>query len=286
LEVRLERQVAPAEVRQAFADVGLPDAMVATSRDAAGQTIYVIRTPAIDSVTKNAALEELAGRFGGAVEHRFASVGPSLGEETARRAIVAVLAAAGAILLYLWFAFRHVPKPWRYGACAVVALLHDALLILGLWAIFGRVFGLEVDALFVTAVLTVLGFSVHDTIVVFDRVRENVRQFPGEPFEQVVNFSINQTLDRSLNTGLASVFTLTALLLLGGETIHDFALALLAGIVSGTYSSIFNASCLLVAWEHGDFGRATAPPDSRDPALLPIHPPAAPERTRRAAAAP
>jgi SecD/SecF fusion protein len=257
LEIRLESGVvaAPAEVRETLAQSGLDDASVVTSGDASGQTVYLIRTRAIDTPAKNAALQALESRFGSVAEDRFESVGPSVGEETAHRAIAAVVAAAAMILLYLWFAFRQVPKPWRYGACAVAALLHDALLILGLWAILGRFFGFEVDALFVTAVLTVIGFSVHDTIVVFDRVRENVRQFPGESFERVVNFSINQTLDRSLNTGLATVFTLTALLLLGGETIRDFSLALLVGIVSGTYSSIFNASCLLVVWENGELGQ-------------------------------
>ena len=182
-------------------------------------------------------------------------MGPGIGRETATNAFLAVLGASVLILLYLSYAFRQVPNPWRYGACAVFALLHDVVLVVGLWSILGKLFGLEVDALFVTAILTVVGFSVHDTIVVFDRVRENVSRFPGELFERVVNFSVNQTLDRSINTSLTVILTLTALLLLGGATIRGFVLVLLVGIVSGTYSSIFNASCLLVVWENGEFAR-------------------------------
>jgi preprotein translocase subunit SecF len=237
------------------AEAGLPEASVVTSVDAAGNTSYIIRTRALDTPTKNQALEQLRTRFGAVREDRFESVGPVVGAETARKAVFAVAAASAMILVYLSFAFRQVPNPWRYGACAVIALLHDVLLVLGLWAIFGRFFGLEVDALFVTAILTVVGFSVHDTIVVFDRARENVTRFPGEPFERIVNFSVNQTLDRSLNNTFPAIFTLTALLLLGGATIRNFVLVLLVGMVTGTYSSIFNASCLLVVWENGELGR-------------------------------
>ncbi len=255
LEIRLAQAPEPGQVREVFVQQGLPEASVVTSRDAGGRVSYLIRTRDIDTAKKNEVLRELESRFGTVTEDRFESVGPVIGAETTRRAFIAVGAASLAILGYLSFAFRQVPKPWRYGTCAVLALLHDALVVLGLWAIFGRFFAMEVDALFVTAILTVLGFSVHDTIVVFDRIRENVGRFPGESFERVVNFSVNQTLDRSLNTGLATLFTLAALLFLGGATIRNFVLVLLIGIVSGTYSSIFNASCLLVSWENGELGR-------------------------------
>jgi preprotein translocase subunit SecF len=254
LEVRLTNDVPPGDVRAHFTAQGL-DASVVTTQDPQGRTSYIVRMPQLDTPRKNQLVSELGSAFGGATEERFESVGPVIGAETTRKAFLAVAAASAMILLYLWWAFRQVPKPWRYGTCAVVALLHDALLVLGLWAIFGRLFGLEVDTLFVSAILTVVGFSVHDTIVVFDRVRENVSRFPGETFERVVNFSINQTLDRSLITGLTALFTLTALLFLGGATIRNFVLVLLVGIVSGTYSSIFNASCLLVTWENGELAR-------------------------------
>jgi preprotein translocase subunit SecF len=269
LELRLAQEAQPAQVRDVFVQHGLADASVVTSRDASGTTTYLVRTRTIDTPAKNEVLADLSAKFGQVTEDRFESVGPVVGRETTFNAFKAVAAASIFILLYLSWAFRQVPKPWRYGACAVIALLHDVLVVLGLWAILGEFFELEVDALFVTGVLTVIGFSVHDTIVVFDRIRENVARFPGESFERVVNFSVNQTLDRSLNTTLTVIFTLTALLLLGGGTIRNFVLVLLIGIVSGTYSSIFNASCLLVVWENGDLGRLWRRLTGRRAALAP-----------------
>jgi preprotein translocase subunit SecF len=255
LEVRLTQNPLPAAVRDVFAANGHGDAAVVTSTDSNGRTSYIVRTRSIETPEKNALVAQLGERFGTVTEDRFETVGPAVSLETTQNAFKATGLASLAILGYLTFAFRQVPKPWRYGTCAVVALLHDALLVLGLWAILGHFFGFEVDSLFVTAVLTVIGFSVHDTIVVFDRIRENVHRFPGESFERIANFSVNQTLDRSINTGLATVFTLTALLLIGGATIRNFVLVLLIGIISGTYSSIFNATCLLVVWENGNFPR-------------------------------
>ncbi len=256
VEVRLGANPAAAQVRSVFVDAGLTDVSVITgsTTDALGKT-YLIRTKTIDAGAKSDLLAKLGSAYGPLTEDRFESVGPVIGRETATNAFLAVLGASVLILLYLSYAFRQVPNPWRYGACAVFALLHDVVLVVGLWSILGKLFGLEVDALFVTAILTVVGFSEHDTIVVFERVRENVSRFPGEIFERVVNFSVNQTLDRSINTSLTVILTLTALLLLGGATIRGFVLVLLVGIVSGTYSSIFNASCLLVVWENGEFAQ-------------------------------
>jgi preprotein translocase SecF subunit len=176
-------------------------------------------------------------------------VGPSVASDTTRNAVLAVIAASVFILLYIWFAFRKVARPWRYGACAIIALLHDVLVVLGVFSILGKLFQVQVDALFITALLTVVGFSVHDTIVVFDRIRENMQRRTVESFEQVVNASLVQTMARSLNTSLTVLFTLSALTLFGGDSIRTFTLALLIGIFSGTYSSIFNASMLLVMWE-------------------------------------
>ncbi len=176
-------------------------------------------------------------------------VGPSVASDTTRNAILAVLAASVFILLYVWFSFRKVARPWRYGACAIIALLHDVLVVLGVFSILGKLFQVQIDSLFITALLTVVGFSVHDTIVVFDRIRENMQRRTVESFEQVVNASLIQTMARSLNTSLTVLFTLLALTLFGGNSIRTFTLALLIGIFSGTYSSIFNASMLLVMWE-------------------------------------
>ncbi len=197
-----------------------------------------------------------------------ASVSPSVASETTLRAFLAVLAASVLILLYVSFSFRKVAKPWRYGACAIIALLHDVLVVLGVFSILGWLLNIQVDTLFITAILTVVGFSVHDTIVVFDRIRENMQRRTSETFDQVVNASLVQTMARSLNTSLTVIFTLTALTLFGGVSIRTFTLALLIGIISGTYSSIFNASMLLVIWEKGELGfnrlsrRRT--PDGRD----------------------
>ena len=182
-----------------------------------------------------------------------AVVSGSVASETTRNAILAVLAASGFILLWIWFSFRKVDRPWRYGTSAIVALLHDVLVVLGIFSILGWLVGLQIDALFITALLTVVGFSVHDTIVVFDRIRENMQRRTSETFDQVVNASLVQTMARSLNTSLTVIFTLTALTLFGGTTIRPFTLALLIGIISGTYSSIFNASMILVIWEKGEF---------------------------------
>ena len=180
-------------------------------------------------------------------------VSPSVASDTIRNSIFAVLAASVLILLYISFAFRKVSKPWRYGACAIIALLHDVLVVVGIFSILGWALHIQVDTLFITALLTVVGFSVHDTIVVFDRIRENMQRRTSETFDEVVNASLVQTLARSLNTSLTVIFTLSALTLFGGTgSVHNFTLALLIGIISGTYSSIFNASMLLVMWEKGE----------------------------------
>jgi preprotein translocase subunit SecF len=178
----------------------------------------------------------------------------TIGQQVQQRAILAVVVATLFILLYISFAFRKVPHPFRFGTCAIIALVHDVLVVLGLFAIFGRLINETVDALFVTAVLTVIGFSVHDTIVIFDRIRENLGRRIGEPFDLVVNNAILQSMARSLNTSLTVLLTLTALLIFGGASIRIFVLTLLIGITSGTYSSIFNASPLLVVWEYDELG--------------------------------
>lgn len=188
----------------------------------------------------------------GLQEVQFSNVGPSVSHDIARNAILSVLVASLAIVLYIAFAFRNAPPPvssWSFGATAIAALLHDAFFVLGVFSLLGHFFHIEVDSLFVTAVLTVIGFSVHDTIVVFDRIRENLRR-ERKSFEEVVNDSILETLARSINTSLTVLLTLLALYLFGGSSIRGFILALLVGIASGTYSSIFNASPLLVTWHN------------------------------------
>jgi protein-export membrane protein SecD/preprotein translocase SecF subunit len=189
------------------------------------------------------------------VFQNFSSVSEIVSREIARDATIAVATAAVAILAYISWSFRNVPKAYRYGIAAIVAALHDAVFILGAFSIFGKLFDIEVNSMFITGLLTVIGFSVHDTIVVFDRIRENVARYPDAPFDEVVNASLTETVARSINTSFTVVITVVSLLLLGGEGIDELLIALLLGIVAGTYSSIFIASQILVAWEDGDFAR-------------------------------
>jgi len=176
------------------------------------------------------------------------TVGPIVSAQLIQQAVLLILLGSLGILLWIGIRFRSI----KFGTTALVALVHDIIVVIGIFAILGTLFGVQIDALFVTAMLTVIGFSVHDTIVVFDRIRENKARHAGEPFDQIVNHSILQTFGRSINTSLTVVVTLTALLLFAGASIHYFVLALLIGIVSGTYSSIFNASPLLVVWQLWD----------------------------------
>jgi preprotein translocase subunit SecF len=185
----------------------------------------------------------------------FSTVSSTVSSEIARNATYAVIAASIAILIYISIAFRGLAKPWRYGAAAIIAVLHDAFIVLGLFSILGKVLGTEVDTAFITALLTVIGFSVHDTIVVFDRIRETVTHDPYIPFNEAVNASLTETLARSLNTSFVVVLTVLSLLLIGGSTIRNFLIVLLVGIISGTYSSVGIASQLLVAWENNDIGK-------------------------------
>ena len=187
----------------------------------------------------------LEARFGPIAEVRQATtVGPIISAELTQQAILLVFLGSLGILIWISVRFHDV----KMGVSAIIALLHDVIVVVGIFAILGTLFGTQVDALFVTAMLTVIGFSVHDTIVVFDRVRENRQRHAGEPFAAIVNHSILQTLGRSINTSMTVVITLSALLIFGPSSINNFVLALLIGIVSGTYSSIFNASPILVVW--------------------------------------
>ena len=237
----------------------IPVHVTQVSQGTTTQTISLLtRTPI--SITGNGTtvskLEAAILNGGGPVVQLISNseVGPTVASETTRNAILAVIAASAFILLYIWFSFRKIPKAWRYGACAIIAMLHDVLVVLGVFSILGWLLSIQIDALFITALLTVVGFSVHDTIVVFDRIRENLHRRTTETFEEIVNASLVQTMARSLNTSLTVLFTLSALTLFGGDSVRTFTLTLLIGIFSGTYSSIFNASMLLVIWEKGELG--------------------------------
>jgi len=183
----------------------------------------------------------------------FDNVSPAVGGEVTRAALIAVTVAAAAILIFIWFAFRRVPHAVRYAVCAIVAMIHDILVTMGLMSLAGLFLRWEVDALFLTAMLTVIGFSVQDTIVVYDRIRENIPKYRGELFEAIVNHSLLETLQRSLTTQLNAIFVMICILLFGGATIKQFIAIILVGMVSGTYSSLFNAVPLVVSWELDEF---------------------------------
>ncbi len=223
-----------------------------TSIVSMGQNTYRIKTKSLEEKNVTQLKNNLEADLGTVEVQASEAVGPTFSSELTTNAFKALLFASGMIVLYIAWAFRQVPKPassWRFGITAVLALLHDVLVLVGVFSLLGHFIGVEVDVLFVTALLTVIGFSVHDTIVVFDRIRENLPKHLAKPFSEVANLSIVQTLARSLNTSLTVVFVLLALLLFGGGSIHWFVVALLVGIISGTYSSIFNATALLCMWE-------------------------------------
>jgi preprotein translocase subunit SecF len=240
----------PAQVLAVYAQFGLGDSQVQTS----GTQEVIIRSKDMTEDEKTQIVNAMQQTFNQTITvQRFDTVGPSIGREVAARAAGAVGLAALGIMAYITYAFRGVPHAFRFGVAAIIAMLHDVAVVAGVEAILGHFLGWEVDSLFLTALLTVIGFSVHDTIVVFDRIRENSNIYRRLPFETVVNHSVVQTLDRSINTQLTVMFTLLALVLFGGVTIRHFVVTLLVGVFSGTYSSIFNASPILVVWENREW---------------------------------
>lgn len=253
-EIQFDREVNTENIQQILAENGREESTVQEVGDT-NEHRYLIRMEELNEGSADkAALEQRLGTLGtlNPQGESLSTVGASVGESIRNRSALAVVAAAAGILLYIAYAFRNTQNPLLYAIAAIVAMLHDALFVLGVFSILGWLAGIEVDALFITALLTVIGFSVHDTIVVFDRIRENLSLHVSPKFEEIVNYSIVQTLVRSLNTSITVVITLSALYLFGGSSTRDFVLALLIGVVIGTYSSIFNASQVLVAWENGE----------------------------------
>ena len=223
-----------------------------------GTASLMIRTQPQDATEHQKLLKTLSDKYGQVTEEQFTSIGPVIGRELRSQAFLQLTLVSLGIILYIAYAFRKVSKPvssWRFGIAAIVALLHDLFIVIGAFSILGHFWHVEIDSLFVTAILTVLGFSVHDTIVVFDRIRENLRLRAGQTLSEIINNSINQTLVRSINTSLTVIFVLASLFLFGGESIHYFVLALLIGIVAGTYSSIFIASPTLIVWHNWEMRR-------------------------------
>lgn len=234
-------------VKEKISSLNLGDVSVQPS----GDKIMLLRLKDLDEAAHQQILQSLQS-FGQIEEKRFDSVGPIIGEELKSRAYLAIFIVLLLIIFYIAFAFRHVSRPvqsWKYGVAAIVALVHDVFIPTGIFSILGHYLGVEIDLLFVTGLLTILGFSVHDTIVVFDRIRENLRKGIAKTFEETVNVSINQTMVRSINTSLTVFLALLAIFIFGGASIKYFALLLIIGVFFGTYSSIFVASSILVSWE-------------------------------------
>jgi len=226
----------------------------ATVRTVENDTTYEVQTDSLTPADKEKLMAAMTTAFGEAPkELAYRTVGPAISSQVTRAAFIAVIVASAAILLFIIFAFRNLSHPVRYGVCAVTAMIHDILVTLGFVSIMGWLAGWKADALTLTALLTIIAFSVQDTIVVFDRIRENSRRRRGEEFEVIVNRSLLETIHRSLATQLSAFFVLTALVLFGGVTIRQFALTLVVGLLSGTYSSIFNATPLVVSWDKGAF---------------------------------
>ena len=253
LTIQFDDPVEQEALRIRLADLGHPDATVQKIE----ADTFFIRTKELDEDAKDSLVESIETRLSpsGARELSFDLVSPVVAQETVVNAFWAVLAAAVGIFIFLWWAFRNVPSPFRYGIAAIVALVHDTVIVIGIFAILGEVADIEVNTMFLIALLTVIGYSVNDTIVVFDRLRENILIYPNRTLIENANTSISETIGRSLNTSLTLLFTLLALLLFGGPTIRVFLWVLLIGVVAGTYSSIGIATQVLIVWENRDIGR-------------------------------
>ncbi len=253
-ELRFEQPIAPGDMVNFFKEQGISDVNVHTIGDA---NTLVIRTKPLDPAEKQELLAAMEQTFGQKPEElQFRAVGPTVGKEVTQTAFIAVLMASVVILGFIIWAFRQVDHPVRYGVSAIIAMIHDVLVASAFFSLMGFLAGWEVDALFLTALLTVIGFSVQDTIVVFDRIRENSRRRKGESFEVLANRSLLETMQRSIATQINAMFVMIALLLFGGVTIRQFIATMFVGMLSGTYSSIFIATPLLVSWHNheGIFG--------------------------------
>ena len=252
LTVNFEQEVEQAQLEQSLADLGYPDVIVQQTQPTGN---FLIRSHELSGDEKTQLEEALIARFGNLTEAEFYSVSPMIAAETAQNAVIAVAVAAIGILVYVTWAFRRMPKPFHYGTCAVIALAHDALVALGIFSILGGILNWQINLMFITGILAVIGYSVNDTVVIFDRIRENLVMGVSSDFEVVVNNSLVQTLSRSLNTSLTTLIVMLALLFFVGATIQNFVAVLVVGIIAGTFSSIGIAPSLLVVWDKGEWGR-------------------------------
>ena len=251
LTLAFEEPVEYSDLRQEVSDLGYSDAIVQQT----GGNTFLIRTQEITDEQKDALEEGLTARFGKASEASFNSVSPLVASETARNAFIAVAVSMVGMLLYVTYAFRRMPSPFRWGTAFVIALFHDILVTVGLFALFGGIFGWEMNLMFITGILAIVGVSLDNTIVVFDRMRENQRMGVSTDFAVVVNRSQIETISRSLNTSITLLIVCIALLLFVGGTIQNFIIVLMIGVIAGTFDSVFVAPGLLVVWYKNEWGR-------------------------------
>jgi len=251
LTVDFEQAVARDELKAALADLGHSNVII--QRTGAGD--YLIRTGELNDEEKKELEAGLEARFGKLTEPEFSSVSPMIATETVRTAVIAVAVAAVGILLYVTWAFRRMPRPFHYGTCAIIALIHDALVALGIFSILGGILNWQVNMMFITGILAVIGYSVNNTVVIFDRIRENLRLDINADFETVVNNSMVETLGRSINTSLTTLIVVLALMFFVGATIQNLVVVLIIGIIAGTFSSICIAPTLLVVWDKKEWRR-------------------------------
>jgi preprotein translocase subunit SecF len=256
LSISFTDSVSTADLRQELTSLGYSEAVVRTATPlGGGEGYFVIRTKVLND-TEQAALESsLAEKFGTVNVIGFQNVSPEIATETISSTAIAVVVAAVAMLLYIIWAFRAMPHPLRYGTCAIIALLHDVIVTTGIFSLIGAFLGWEVDLMFIIGILTIFGYSVNNTIIVFDRVRENVKMGISSNFEIVVNDSIIGSFGRCLNTSMTTIFSLLALMFFVGATIENFVVVLLIGIIAGTYDSLCVAPNLLVVWQNHEWGR-------------------------------
>ena len=258
MTLEFEKDVDQGELRDSLSGLGYTDTVIQKVED----NSYFIRIVSLAD-TETAETSEREKILNGVNEDLgvrirnsdYFSLSPTIAAETVRNAVIIVAIAAVAILFYITWAFRRIPSPFRYGFAAIIALIHDVLIVMGMFSILGRIWGLEVNAMFIAGILTIIGYSVHDTIVVFDRIRETLSRNVIRDLSTAINVSIEDTLGRSLNTSLTILFTILALMLFGGSTIIDFLVVLMIGIIVGTYSSICIASQILLIWENRELGQ-------------------------------
>jgi len=251
LSVKFETTIDYTQFQQEIVNLGYTNAIV----QSVGENEFLIRTQELSEGQKSQLETALTSKFGKLSESQFYSVSPLVASETARNAAIAVAISMVGMLLYVTWAFRRMPSPFRWGTCFVIALFHDILVTVGLFSLFGHILGWEMNLMFITGILAIVGVSLDNTIVVFDRMRENQRMGVSPDFEVVVNRSQIETLGRSLNTSITIVITCLALLLFVGGTIQNFVIVLLVGLIAGTFDSVFVAPGLLVVWDKNEWGR-------------------------------